>query len=48
MDKHGRGVVTKEDFTGLFRSLKLNINENELSRFTENFWQDKSAGIDYK
>ena len=41
MDKSGRGVVTKEDFIGLFRSLQLKINETELNRFTENFWQDK-------
>ena len=26
----------------------LRLNENELNAFIDNFWRDKTAGVDYK
>ena len=48
-DKHKRGYISKEDFADIFNNLDgLKLNESELSQFIENFWRDKTAGIDYK
>lgn len=51
IDKHKRGYITREDFKDMFSNLRdslPNLNERELDDFIENFWRDKSAGIDYK
>ena len=51
IDKHGRGYITREDFKDMFANLRdslPNLNESELDAFIDNFWRDKSAGIDYK
>ena len=51
IDKHKRGYITREDFKDMFSNLGQalpNLNEKELDDFIENFWRDKSAGIDYK
>ena len=51
IDKHGRGYITREDFKDMFDNLRdslPNLNESELDAFIDNFWRDKSAGIDYK
>lgn len=49
-DKHERGYISREDFRDIFDNIKehINLNENELNQFIENFWRDKTAGIDYK
>ena len=49
IDKHGRGYISKEDFKDIFNNLgELKLNESELNSFLDNFWRDKTAGIDYK
>jgi len=49
IDKHGRGYISKEDFKDLFSNLpELKLNEHEVNQFIDNFWRDKTAGIDYK
>ena len=51
IDKHGRGYISREDFKDMFKNLGSdlpNLNESELDQFIENFWRDKTAGIDYK
>ena len=49
IDKKGRGYISKQDFKDIFDSLgELKLNESELNQFLDNFWSDKTAGIDYK
>ena len=51
IDKHERGYISREDFKDVFINLRdalPNLNEKELDSFIENFWKDKTAGIDYK
>ena len=47
-DKKGRGYFSRDDFKEIFNSLDLKINESEQNAFIDNFWKDKTAGIDYK
>lgn len=47
-DKKGRGYFSREDFKDIFKTLDLKINESEQNAFIDNFWKDKTAGIDYK
>ena len=48
-DKHGNNFISREDFKDIFREIpQLDIQERELEQFMDNFWRDKSAGMDYK
>lgn len=49
VDKHKRGFISREDFKDIFDNLGgLKLNESELNQFIDNFWRDKTEGIDYK
>ena len=48
IDKNQRGYITREDFKDIITNLDLKINEAEQNAFIDNFWRDKTAGIDYK
>lgn len=48
IDKRNLGTIDRQDFSDIFRSLDLKIDQSELDRFMDNFWKDKSAGIDYQ
>lgn len=48
MDKTSSGYVSREDFLGLFHSLRLDVPEQKLEQFMEHFWKDKASAIDYK
>jgi len=49
VDKHNRGYISREDFKDVFTNIGgLKLNESELNSFIDNFWRDKTAGIDYK
>jgi Ca2+-binding EF-hand superfamily protein len=47
IDKSGRGFISRDDFSDIFQSLNLRIDQQELDKFMDNFWKDKDAGIDY-
>lgn len=47
-DKKRKGYFSREDFKDIFTSLDLKIVESEQNVFIDNFWKDKTAGIDYK
>ena len=48
IDKRNLGTIDRQDFSDIFRSLDLKIDQGELNRFMDNFWKDKDAGIDYQ
>lgn len=48
IDKSGRGFISRDDFSDIFQSLNLRIDQQELDKFMDNFWKDKDAGIDYQ
>ena len=49
IDKHNRGYISRDDFKDMFQNMgDLRLNENELNAFIDNFWRDKTAGVDYK
>lgn len=47
IDKEQRGYISKEDFRDIFKNLGLKIDQSDLDKFIDQFWKDKSAGIDY-
>ena len=48
IDKEENGFISKDDFKDLFKSMvQKRIDPNDLDRFIDQFWKDKSAGIDY-
>jgi len=48
IDKNKRGYISREDFKDILDSLDLKLKESEAIAFIDNFWRDKTAGIDYK
>ena len=49
IDKHNRGYISRDDFKDMFQNMgDLRLNEHELNSFIDNFWRDKTAGVDYK
>ena len=49
MDKKGEGAISKEDFRDIFKNLGIGnkIDPNELEKFIDHFWTNKTAAIDY-
>jgi len=48
IDKEGRGFISQDDFKDIFRGLSLKIDQDDLDKFIDQFWKDKTAGIDYQ
>lgn len=48
IDKEGRGNISRDDFKDIFKSLNVKIDTNDIDKFIDHFWKDKSGGIDYK
>ena len=48
IDKNKRGYISREDFKDILDTLDLKLKESEAIAFIDNFWRDKTAGIDYK
>ena len=49
IDKKGDGIISREDFRGMFQSLpNLKLDEKELENFMDYFWRDNKVGIDYR
>ena len=48
IDKEGRGSISKDDFKDIFKNLNLKIDNNDVDKFIDHFWKDKTAGIDYQ
>lgn len=38
IDKNGRGFISRDDFTDIFKSLSLKIDQMELNKFCDHFW----------
>ncbi len=42
-------MISREDFKDIFKSLPMQkIDPNDIEKFIDQFWKDKSAGIDYQ
>jgi Ca2+-binding EF-hand superfamily protein len=48
IDKEGRGTISRDDFKDIFKSLNLKLDTNDIDKFIDHFWKDKTAGIDYQ
>jgi len=47
IDKEGTGSISRDDFRDIFKSLNVKIDTNDIEKFIDHFWKDKTAGIDY-